>query len=89
MLGEIFSHSLASSPFTILSSLGVATTAGYGALAIAFLVGLEWLQRHKRYALDFESLPALTRWPAYTAVISLIFMLRYTGDSLDFIYFQF
>lgn len=90
MLRELFSASLFSNPATELRALGVLSPVGYGGIAIALLLGMEWLSRGKLYALEFDDKkPALLRWPAYASVFALILVLRYTGAALDFIYFQF
>lgn len=86
---ELFSPSLLHSPISILRDLGVLTAVLYSGLAIAALLTLEWLTRDKKFALELESAPGLVRWPAYAYVIALILALRYTGEALDFIYFQF
>jgi alginate O-acetyltransferase complex protein AlgI len=89
MLRELFSASLFTSPVTALRDFGVLSTVIYAGLGICFLLGLEWFQRDKRHALEFETQPLFVRWPAYAGVAALVLVLRYTGESLDFIYFQF
>jgi D-alanyl-lipoteichoic acid acyltransferase DltB (MBOAT superfamily) len=88
-LREIASRSLFVNPLPILRSMGLLTTVAYAALAIAFLLALEWLQRDKRYALELGERAALVTWPACALVFVIILLFRYTGASLDFIYFQF
>ncbi len=89
LLGEMLSSSLFTSPAATLRSLGLLGGTVYSGLAIALLVAIEWVQRDKRYALDFETRPALLRWPVYACLAMVILLFRYTGRSLDFIYFQF
>jgi D-alanyl-lipoteichoic acid acyltransferase DltB (MBOAT superfamily) len=89
VLTEIGSRSLFTSPVAQLRSLGVLTTTGYAAMAIVFLLSLEWWQRDKRYALELDDRATLVTWPACAAVFLVILLFRYTGASLDFIYFQF
>jgi hypothetical protein len=89
MLRQLFSASLFTSPGAALRDFGILSTAIYAGLGVCFLLGLEWFQRGKRYALEFETQPVLVRWPAYASVAALVLVLRYTGESLDFIYFQF
>jgi D-alanyl-lipoteichoic acid acyltransferase DltB (MBOAT superfamily) len=88
-LREIASRSLFVNPLPILRSVGLLTTVAYAALAIAFLLALEWLQRDKRYALELGERAALVTWPACALVFVITLLFRYTGASLDFIYFQF
>jgi alginate O-acetyltransferase complex protein AlgI len=56
---------------------------------IIFFIIVEWVQRDKQHALQFESdhLPKYIRWMAYYAV--LIGIYRFSGAQQDFIYFQF
>lgn len=89
MLTQIFSSSVLTSPVSGLRELGVLTSVFYGGIAIAALLTLEWFQRDKLYALDFDGRSPVVRWPAYASVCALILVLRYTGAALDFIYFQF
>lgn len=51
------------------------------------LLAVEWLQRNKQHALQFERWPAFGRWLAYYAVLFLI--LNKGGHQETFIYFQF
>ncbi|MEP7244630.1 MAG: MBOAT family O-acyltransferase, partial [Gammaproteobacteria bacterium] len=89
LIEQLFSASLFTSPAATLREYGVLSPVMYGGIGIVVLLGLEWLQRGKPHALYFEERPWLVRWPAYAAVAALILALRYTGESLDFIYFQF
>jgi alginate O-acetyltransferase complex protein AlgI len=89
MLRKIFSSSLFTDPRDMLRHLGALTTSGYACLAIAALLILEWMQRDKLYALQLESTPRFVGWPVYMGVFALVLVLRYTGEALDFIYFQF
>ena len=88
-LREIASPSLAVSPLAGLRSMGLLTTVVYAALAITFLLAMEWWQRDKKYALELGERAALVTWPACGVVFVLTLLFRYTGASLDFIYFQF
>jgi hypothetical protein len=53
------------------------------------MLTLEWWQRDKKYALELGEGAALITWPACTLVFIITLFFRYTGASLDFIYFQF
>jgi alginate O-acetyltransferase complex protein AlgI len=86
---RIMSGSLFTSPISQLQAMGVLTQVFYGGVCVVALVALEWIQRHKQHALDFDDRPRYMRWPAYASVAVFIFIFRYTGGSLDFIYFQF
>ena len=90
LLRELFSRSLFTSPAATLRDMGVLGSTLYSGLAIAMLVIIEWFQRDKRYALEIDGKrPVLARWPLYACVAGVILLFRYTGRSLDFIYFQF
>jgi alginate O-acetyltransferase complex protein AlgI len=88
-LREIASPSLFVSPLAGLRAMGLLTTVVYAALAIAFLLAMEWWQRDKKYALELGDRAALVTWPACALVCVITLLFRYTGASLDFIYFQF
>ncbi len=88
-LREIASPTLFVNPVAGLRSLGVLSTVGYAAVAIAFLLAMEWWQRDRKYALEFFDRPAFVTWPACALVFAVTVLFRYTGASLDFIYFQF
>jgi alginate O-acetyltransferase complex protein AlgI len=89
VLTEIASPSLLTSPLAGLRSMGLLTTSGYAGLAVLFLLSIEWWQRDKKYALELgEGVSALT-WPVCALVFVVTLLFRYTGASLDFIYFQF
>jgi hypothetical protein len=89
VLREIASPSLFSSPLAGLRSMYLLSTVGYAGVAIAFLLAMEWWQRDKKYALELGERAALLTWPACALVFVLTLLFRYTGASLDFIYFQF
>jgi D-alanyl-lipoteichoic acid acyltransferase DltB (MBOAT superfamily) len=89
VVGEIASPSLFSSPISILRSMGLLTTVAYAGLAISFLLAMEWWQRDKKYSLELGERAALLTWPACALVFVITLFFRYTGASLDFIYFQF
>ena len=88
-LREIASRSLFTNPAPVLRSMGLLTTVAYAGLAIAFLLAMEWWQRDKRYALELGERASLITWPACALVFVITLFFRYTGASLDFIYFQF
>jgi hypothetical protein len=69
--------------------MGALTTFGYAVSAIVFLLVVEWWQRDRRYALELADRAPLVTWPACALVFAVIIFFRYTGASLDFIYFQF
>ena len=79
-LGGIFSMSLFTLPETRPKFLFV--------LILIFLA-VEWLQRSKQHALEFDTirLPGFARWAIYYLVVIVIFY--YGGEKQDFIYFQF
>jgi alginate O-acetyltransferase complex protein AlgI len=89
VLREIVSPSLFSSPMAGLRSMYLLSTVAYAGIAIAFLLTMEWWQRDKKYALEFGERAALLTWPACALVFVITLLFRYTGASLDFIYFQF
>lgn len=89
MLRTIASPSLITSPVPVLHSLGLLATVACAGLAIAFLLAMEWWQRDRKYALEFDERATLVTWPACILVFMLTLLFRYTGASLDFIYFQF
>jgi ABC-type xylose transport system permease subunit len=89
LLGQLFSPSLASNPAGWLRASGILTPVLYCLIAIAALVAIEWPQRDKKFALEFTSAPRSLRWVSYACIAAATLVLRYTGDSLDFIYFQF
>jgi len=89
VLRQITSPSVFTSPTAELRSMGLLTTVAYAGLAIAFLLAMEWWQRDKKYALELGERAALVTWPACALVFVITLFFRYTGASLDFIYFQF
>lgn len=89
MVRRLISGTLLINPISQLRSLGVLTPVFYSVIAITLLVALEWFQRDKKYALEFDGRTRFFRWPAYAFVAAIILIFRYTGESLDFIYFQF
>jgi hypothetical protein len=60
---------------------------GFGLL----LLFIEWLQRDKQHALQFSDAKPfnsrLVRWGVYYLILAII--IRFTGESQTFIYFQF
>jgi alginate O-acetyltransferase complex protein AlgI len=60
----------------------------YPLFAVLFIL-MEWIQREKQHALQFDGLPlpAVLRWTMYYAVVVLI--MYFGGDQQAFIYFQF
>jgi alginate O-acetyltransferase complex protein AlgI len=89
LVHRLMSGTLFINPISQLRALGILTQIFYGGISIAALVALEWIQRDKKYALEFNGRSRFIRWPAYASVAAFIFIFRYTGESLDFIYFQF
>jgi len=55
---------------------------------VAGILGFEWLQRHKVFALDIASWHVILRWGMYLLLVYLILFLG-TGKPQSFIYFQF
>lgn len=76
-IGEL--RSLANSKWVTLSH----------AALVVLLVVVEWFQRDKAHALEFEHTrsPRWIRWSCYYFIIFLVFY--FTGTQQDFIYFQF
>jgi alginate O-acetyltransferase complex protein AlgI len=89
VIRQIASPSLFTSPVAGLRAFGLLTTTACAALAIAFLLTMEWWQRGRKYALELGDRAALVTWPACALVFVITLFFRYTGASLDFIYFQF
>jgi len=58
-------------------------------LLILLLIAVEWIQREKQHALEFNSvkLPAMLRWSIYYSLLLIIFL--FGGQQQEFIYFQF
>ncbi len=79
-LQEIFSFSLFSPPEAYSIEI---------IILIFVLLVVEWLQREKQHALDFNKLniPCLLRWGIYYTLIIII--LLFSGQQQEFIYFQF
>ncbi len=88
-VGAIFSPSVFSSPVGPLRELGMLSNGFVAFIAVAALLMLEFLTRSKPFALDLNTRVMPQRWATYATVVGLILTLRYTGESLDFIYFQF
>lgn len=79
-LGYLFSPSLLSVPEVFSKKL---------LIILVFFVLMEWTQRTKQHALEFETirLPKVVRWSFYYALILAI--AWFGGDQQEFIYFQF
>lgn len=88
-LGRILSPSLLSNPFVQVRALGLAEPAAIACGAILLLLVIEWVQRERPHPLALEAFPAPLRWSGYAALLAVIALFRRTGESLDFIYFQF
>ena len=88
-IDAILSPSLLSNPTGPLRDIGMLSQSFFAVVSIAALLALEWIQRHKRFALELDEKAMPLRWATYALVFGLILTLRYTGQSLDFIYFQF
>jgi hypothetical protein len=56
---------------------------------IAIMIAIEWLQRDKQHALQFDNvnIGRSVRWGVYYTLIFSIFL--YGGEQQQFIYFQF
>jgi len=52
------------------------------------LLACEWPQRNKQHALQIGHLAPALRWSIYSALIVVLFVFGYTGET-TFIYFQF
>ncbi|MBU4334871.1 MAG: MBOAT family protein, partial [Candidatus Omnitrophica bacterium] len=73
-----------SSLFTIPKSIPLILS-----LLIPFFIIVEWLQRDKQHALEFDVLKIskISRWLIYYSLIFIIF--SFGGGQQEFIYFQF
>ena len=58
-------------------------------ILIILLISIEWIQREKQHALEFDSIkiPKLFRWSIYYVVVIMIFWFE--NKPQEFIYFQF
>ncbi|PCJ55381.1 MAG: membrane-bound O-acyltransferase family protein [Planctomycetota bacterium] len=76
----LFSPSLFSFPAILDNNIFI--------IIFCFMV-LEWIQRDKEHALEFDStkIPKVIRWIFYYLIVLFIFL--YQGDQQEFIYFQF
>jgi len=52
------------------------------------LLGLEWIQREKKFILQIENLPGAVRWSVYYASAIVLLVFGAFGSN-EFIYFQF
>lgn len=80
ILGQIFSASL----FSFANPHGKVTF-----LFVFFLLGVEWIQRDKQHALQFDGKvkSPLLRWSIYYFLVLVILCCK--SDQSAFIYFQF
>ena len=80
-LSNLFSDSL----FTLPQyEVGMKKTG----FSIAVLLIVEWIQRNKNHALNFDiKISPILRWAVY--IILIIFILEIGAESQSFIYFQF
>jgi alginate O-acetyltransferase complex protein AlgI len=76
-------------PLESLRGLGLRSHVARGTAAISILLVVEWIQRRRQHGLEMDGVAWFLRWPTYVAVISIVLLLRHTGGSLEFIYFQF
>ncbi len=81
---QIISEIFSSSVFTYTNHLFVKEI-----LMIGLLVVVEWLQRNKQHALQFEeiTIPRYLRWVVYQVII--VSIVIWGGGRQEFIYFQF
>lgn len=56
-------------------------------VAVAVLIGFEWTNRTAQYGFQVARFPMIIRWLLY--LVLCFYMLRFQGESSDFIYFQF
>jgi D-alanyl-lipoteichoic acid acyltransferase DltB (MBOAT superfamily) len=85
--GKLFSQDLFSAP-VINDKLKTYITLFF----IIFLIVVEWIQREKQHALQFEKIKSVyfskpVRWSIYCILI--LFMFCFKGNDQDFIYFKF
>jgi len=77
-----------SSFFTVPSFITPKAFMLYTYLLICLFIGVEWVQRNKKFGLSIENLNRPYRWVIYTIVICVIITFGQFGES-EFIYFQF
>jgi D-alanyl-lipoteichoic acid acyltransferase DltB (MBOAT superfamily) len=74
-------------------SASLFTIPNFGAMSLLWILGLvvfEWLNRHKRYALEpVESQPLWVRYPAFATAAILIGMAINIQPTSEYIYFKF
>lgn len=88
-IASLTSPTLLNNPIGALREIGMLSTTVLAGISVSAMLALEWMQRDRKFALDVESRPLTLRWATYASMVALIVSLRYTGQSLDFIYFQF
>jgi len=88
-LSKIFSSSLVKSPIKDLWAINTGYHIVYLSISILLFMVVEWLQRDKHHALEFERsrIPRVIRWSIYYVIIISCFMMN--GIQQKFIYFQF
>src|SRR5690606_25122960 len=87
---KMFSKSLFHSPIMDLWSINTGNNIMYLSLMLLLFVGVEWMQREKNHALEFNTIsrvPRILRWSFYYAIITFCFVMN--GVQQEFIYFQF
>jgi alginate O-acetyltransferase complex protein AlgI len=74
-------------------SMSLFTVPNFGAASLLWIVGLvifEWLNRHKRYALEpIDSQPLWVRYPAFVTAAVLIGFAINIQPTSEYIYFKF
>jgi alginate O-acetyltransferase complex protein AlgI len=84
-LKGMFTRSWLTMPVTSLSEYSMLITLMF----IFLVVIIEWLQRDKKHALEFDKIqmPVVLRWSIYYCIV--IALIAYSGSQQDFIYFAF
>ena len=74
-------------------SLSLFSIPNFGAVSLLWVLGMvvfEWINRHKRYALEpTESQPIWVRYPAFAAITAFIAVAMSVNPGTEYIYFKF
>ena len=88
-LKKLFSPSLFYLPYKDLWAINTGNKIIYLGIFLSIFILIEWLQRDKKHALEFQNFeaPRIIRWSIYYIIIISCFIMN--GVQQDFIYFQF
>ena len=74
-------------------SISLFSIPNFGAVSLLWVLGMvvfEWINRHKRYALEpTESQPIWVRYPAFAAITAFIVVAMSVNPGTEYIYFKF